>query len=259
MKQGESWEHAPTIKGFNKLVEAAERTDKVYENKFLLYLAGELGFRSGEIAHIKLSWFNFDEGVIYIPPHEPCNCAYCSYCAKKRTKNPNLTPQEVRNIYWQPKTDAGRRVVPYKLKDDVPEVLERVIKKYGRYPRVVKTSEYNIHRLVKLAGGIQSAFGKNIYLHGLRAYAVTQYAYADFSLWDICNVMGWKDIKTASKYLARLGVNAKKMNKKKDDNKTDFLFNEPSRLLTLNKTQKQETCKELSFEENVWLNRFIKD
>lgn len=77
-------------------------------------------------------------------------------------------------------------------------------------------------------------------------------------MWDICDVMGWKDMKTARNYLAKLGVIAKKFNKKNDKNKSTFLFNETYRYLSKNKMSKQETCKKISYEENVWLNRYLK-
>lgn len=257
-KKGPSWQHAPTPEGYKKLVEAAERTDQVSENKFMLYLEGILGFRAGETAHIKLSWFDFQRGIISIPSLEPCECQYCVRCARSRTTNEYLSRQEVRKIYWQPKTDESVRMVPYKLDTEVKEVLEEVITKYGRNPRGVKAMGYHFHRLIKLAGGIKSAYGQNVTQHGLRAFAATQFAYADYSIWEISELMGWKDIQVATHYLAKLGVTVLKFNKKYRKNEHNHLYTEPRKLFSENESSKQENVRKISYEENVWLKRYTK-
>jgi len=72
------------------------------EARMALFLAGKLGLRGGEIAHLDSEWIDWQERVIEIPEHDTCNkgvnpgevCGYCRQCAVKELKTNNLTFQE---------------------------------------------------------------------------------------------------------------------------------------------------------------------
>ncbi len=65
-----SHEDALTEASFNDLVATAQELPKPFaaECTAVLYLAGRLGLRAGEISHIRESWLNRENKVIQIPP-----------------------------------------------------------------------------------------------------------------------------------------------------------------------------------------------
>jgi len=68
------------------------------ESRLVLFAAGRLGMRGGEIAHISKDWIDFDNKILTIPSHERCTdgrdggiCGHCrgaaEQMARTRTKN----------------------------------------------------------------------------------------------------------------------------------------------------------------------------
>lgn len=98
-----SREDALTEKEFVLLTEAADELKEPYDiqTKFILYAAGRMGMRSGEIAHISSEWVDFSQNVVRIPEHDECNkgkfgeiCGYCRNRARDYISNRNKTEEE---------------------------------------------------------------------------------------------------------------------------------------------------------------------
>jgi len=198
-KRGSAKEHVPTKEEFEKLLDACELTEEPSEYRFFVLVMGIIGMRIGEIGHMKENWVDSEREKITIPRHEPCRCKYC----KKQLKK-SRSPQEKLKKYWSPKTKAGARSIPFGFNHEVREILKEVIPKYKGSPFDTRQIEVRFRYLAELAGL------SHIHPHALRAYAVTNFAYAGINAATLQTIMGWTDIETAMKYIARSGALAEK-------------------------------------------------
>jgi len=92
-----SKEKALSEKEFEKMMMNIEQIDDSwYRNctRFVVTMAGRLGMRAGEIAHMTEEWVDFKNGMIEIPEQEPCTksingdaCGYCRSLAKSVVKH----------------------------------------------------------------------------------------------------------------------------------------------------------------------------
>jgi integrase len=105
-----SREFTLTRREFEELVQETYDMDSPYdiECRFLLFLAGKLGLRSGEIAHIQEDWVKWKEGLIEIPNYSNCNkgkrdgevCGNCRMLSKRKLRRNNLTIEEARDAVY---------------------------------------------------------------------------------------------------------------------------------------------------------------
>jgi hypothetical protein len=135
---------------FELLLETTYGMDEYYgrQCRLILWLAGRLGMRRGELGHMTRDWVDFDRGVIEIPSHYPCDkgrdggiCGDCRGNAEQkaavRTRNryadahqrlgpkdeyepgggeavDAVVPKETfETEAWSPKTDTASRTVPF--------------------------------------------------------------------------------------------------------------------------------------------------
>jgi len=87
-----SKDRALTEREYERVLQAVERIDDGwYRNvtRFIVVVAGRLGLRAGEIAHMHREWVDFRSGIIVIPEHQRCTksasggpCGYCRSLAK---------------------------------------------------------------------------------------------------------------------------------------------------------------------------------
>lgn len=92
-----SKERALSEREFERVLQAVERIDDPWYRtvtRFIVLVAGRLGLRAGEIAHIDEEWVDFRGGMIEIPEQEPCTkgedggpCGYCRSLAKSVVKH----------------------------------------------------------------------------------------------------------------------------------------------------------------------------
>lgn len=185
---------------FEHLVESLDRfrnKSQKLEAKFILFTAGRLGMRAGEISHIKKDWINFKKDLIKIPPHEPCDCGYCRQRAiSEYEHNDNLTLEQAMERRWHPKTDHAIRSIPYDWSDRVKKCILEFFDIYDKFPIARNGVNRRVKKLAKL-----SDLDKNIYPHSLRATAGTFHAYNGLSITGLLNLMGWSDLKIAQKYI----------------------------------------------------------
>lgn len=112
-----SREDALTDREFEHLVRASYnvKESQRLEARAALFLAGRLGLRGGEIAHLEEDWIDWKDRVIEIPEHAACTkgkfegevCGYCRRRALEELRTNNLT------------VDEAIEAVQYELDDDV--------------------------------------------------------------------------------------------------------------------------------------------
>ena len=101
-----SKENALSEREFERIMMNIEQIDSNwYRNctKFVITLAGRLGMRAGEIAHITEDWVDFKNGMIEIPNNEnctkskdDCSCGYCRSLAKSVVKHGTPSIEEAK-------------------------------------------------------------------------------------------------------------------------------------------------------------------
>ena len=87
-----SRERALSEREFERLLQGIERIDCDWyrlQTRFVVIVAGRLGIRAGEIAHMRSEWIDFRNGMIQIPEQDTCDkgedggpCGYCRSLAQ---------------------------------------------------------------------------------------------------------------------------------------------------------------------------------
>lgn len=111
-------ENVLTDRKFELLLEArAELPEsRAFEARFIYLMVGRLGLRTGEIAHFRTQWIDWDQKLVHIPQHETCGCGYCHRQAAKEVRNnENLTESGALCARWHPTTVASARASPFDL------------------------------------------------------------------------------------------------------------------------------------------------
>lgn len=119
-----SKEDALNNREFEHLLAGARELDE-YESlqaRFVIFMAGRLGMRRGEIAHITREWVDWNRNMICIPYHERCIkgrqtmdiCGDCRLKAKQRADhNPELSVKKAEEMQWVAKTPEAAREIPF--------------------------------------------------------------------------------------------------------------------------------------------------
>jgi integrase len=90
---------------FELLLDGARRLDDYQgqQARFAILVAGRLGLRAGEVAHMRESWLNWRTRRIEIPSKEPCTkgksegiCGYCEQAAKQMVRYNAIDEAEAR-------------------------------------------------------------------------------------------------------------------------------------------------------------------
>lgn len=116
---------------------------------------------------------------------------------ESRLEEDNEDYDNVKERWWQPKTDASVRTIPYDFNVRLQLTIERFFDQYDQFPK----SKATINRRIDAAAEA-SELEKNVYPHCLRATAATTHASRDVSPYALMSVMGWRDMDTARTYVA---------------------------------------------------------
>jgi len=206
-----SHEDALTEASFNDLVATAKELPEPFDAECVavLYLAGRLGLRAGEIAHIRQPWINREQKVIEIPRHSECRSGkdggVCGYCRKRAESavehNDDLTLEEALEERWEPKTAKGARAVPYDFDAEVEAVVEAFFDDYDHWP----TSRIGVNRRVDRVAEAAD-YESRIYPHSLRATACTYHASRGVPSAALQAMAGWAQLQVANKYVRLSGA-----------------------------------------------------
>jgi len=207
-------EDALTEQEFEQLLDGAKqlRPPPNLETMFVILLTGRLGLRIGELAHIKRSWVNFETGLVSIPSIEPCtkgrDGGLCGYCRRQTRRiaerEASVDLEALRTEYWQPKTAAAERAVPFEFSARVANIIAAFFEAFVEWPYSVHTAR----RRVSIAAAVAS-LAQRIYPHCLRATAASAHAYRGLTVPALQAMMGWAQIDTAEKYIRLSGGRTK--------------------------------------------------
>ena len=210
-------EDALSEREFEELVGGAKLLKPPWnlEAMFVVFVGGRLGLRAGEIAHLRREWVSYETGMIDIPSHEPCRkgrdggrCGYCRRQARRVVANADdddLELEDVIDSYWNPKTSASERAIPFEFDDRIVNIVQAFFEFYDAVPFSVAT----VRRRVKMAAEA-SEVARRLYPHCLRATAATHHAYNGLGVVSLQAMMGWRKLATAEKYLRLSGGRTKR-------------------------------------------------
>lgn len=215
-KERHAHEDALNEREFEELLDGAQdlTPPRNLETTLIIHLSGKLGMRIGEIAHLRRSWVDLEQGLIEVPSHEPCEkgrdgglCGYCKRQAKRTYENDpeNRDLDELLDAYWQPKTEAAERAVPYEFDEDTRDVLSSFFEIYHEVPLSVNTCRRRVKDSAEM-----SDIERRIYPHALRATAASTHAYEGLNIASMKAMMGWVKLSTAEKYIRISGGRTKR-------------------------------------------------
>ncbi|MCX6652442.1 MAG: tyrosine-type recombinase/integrase [Methanomassiliicoccales archaeon] len=158
---------------YEQLLQAAD-PDRP-EELLILLLAGDLGMREGEIAHLQRSWLNFQKGHIIIPSSDRDG--------------------------WTPKTRWGARTIPaLKMSRRAWDAVRAYFTAYERLG-IHRITVYRIVQRIAERSGLEA----RTYPHSLRVTAATRLAYKVKNPRVLCDLFGWGQLKIAQYYIQRAG------------------------------------------------------
>lgn len=234
-----SKEDALSDSQFEHLVEATYDLDDYYglQSRFVVFTAGRLGLRGGEIGHMTEAWVDWDEDRIRIPPHEPCTngrggtiCGHCTQKARQmaRTRTVNrydrrhaeldfkseLEPgggaavaavvdgDEFYDRCWTPKTDAAVRDVPFDALPRTTHVIRQFFDRYSEWPHGYQAVYRRAKRAARECDEVET---DDLYPHALRATSASFWAGRNLGPTALKSLMGWKQYQTARRYVEESG------------------------------------------------------
>lgn len=205
------------------------------EARLIVFLAGRLGLRVGEIVHMRESWINWRRQMIQIPEHQHCEkgkdggvCGYCRQGAKQMAEvrtdwrmdeaysedlemhepGHKVTPETVVNEeqmldrMWSAKTPAAAREVPFDASPRAEIVLERYFDRFDRFQISKSGVNRRLNRAAERAHGLEP---DGIRPHGLRSTAASYWAGRGLSTIPLQSMFGWVKLTTAERYVASSG------------------------------------------------------
>ena len=198
---------------FEKLIGGAKVLEPPWnlEALFVVLVAGRLGLRIGEIAHASREWLSVEKGMIEIPSQDPCRqgedgglCGYCRRQAHRTAGTSDRDLDELLATYWEPKTSAGERAIPFEFSDRVEHIVRAFFDYYSSVPFSVKTARNRVAMAVDA-----SSLSQRVYPHCLRATAASHLAYDGLPVSALQAMFGWSKIATAEKYIRLSGGRTK--------------------------------------------------
>lgn len=207
-------EDALSDREYQLLIEGAQQMRDYYGQhaRFIILVAGRLGVRAGEIAHMKEDWIDWRRNMIEIPRHEECTkgrdggiCGYCNSMAEQIVEyNENVTIDDARKHMWSPKTESAVREIPFDFDPRTELVIERFFDRYEEFP----ISRQGVNRRVNKAAELANELDKtDIYPHCLRSTAASHHAARGLGAVPLKSLMGWSCFSTAKCYIAESGEN----------------------------------------------------
>jgi integrase len=172
-----------------------------------ILIGGRLGMRPGEVVHLSSDWVNRRREMIHIPGHDPCTkgrdggpCGYCKQAVKQQLKHDESKVfEDVLEDYWNPKTDAAVRDVPYRFSQRVGVAIEMLLKEFDGFPHSFSTLQRRLNESLDAAPDLNR---ESTTLHGLRATAASYHAGRGLDAGPLQSMFGWEDLSTARNYIA---------------------------------------------------------
>ena len=234
-----SREDALTEREFEQLVKETYELEEPYDiqTRFILFAAGMMGMRGGEIAHFRGEWVDWSAKMVRIPRHDDCDfgtdgdvCGYCKNRARDYMETHNQTIEEkvdeLREHHPHKDERILREIAETEIEDDeitMDEALEMrwqpkteaairsipfdfdvrielAIEEFCEEYSKFPVAKATINRRVNRVVE-SSPVERRVYPHSLRATAATIHASRSVSPYALMGIMGWKDIETARSYI----------------------------------------------------------
>lgn len=196
---------------FEHVFESTKSIPEPFETQCvgILFLAGRLGMRGGEIAHLSEDWVDWDRKMIEIPSHDACTkgdggdvCGYCKQQARLAVAHDDeLTLDEALAERWEPKTENSARALPFDFDERVEVIVEAFFDRYDEYPASRASVNRRVDRMADAAGIPEDS----VYPHALRATAATFHSYRGVSAPALQSLFGWANLDVAQKYIRLSG------------------------------------------------------
>lgn len=168
-------------------------------------IMGRLGLRAGEFCHLSSGWIDSRQRIISIPSHDPCEkgrgvvCGNCKQAIRQRQRNgDDRSFEAIAASYWQPKTEAAVRNVPYEWSARAEEAVMLLSDQHGGWPHSYTTLQRRLKNALERAPGLAP---DNTTLHGLRGTAASFHAGNGVGKEALKQMMGWRGDRTPRKYL----------------------------------------------------------
>ncbi|GAB7010437.1 tyrosine-type recombinase/integrase [Halorubrum trueperi] len=203
-------EKALTERQFERLLIGAMRiedAEQAMETRAMLLIGGRLGLRPGEVTHLDASWINRRREMLSIPNHDSCTkgrdgspCGYCRQAANQQLKHDDTKEfDDVIESYWNPKTDAAVRDVPFGWSQRISVAIEWLIDTHGGWPYSFSTLQRRLETALDRADRLEK---DDTSLHGLRGTAASYHAGRGLDSGPLQSMFGWSDLATAKNYIA---------------------------------------------------------
>jgi len=199
---------------FEKLIGGAKLLTPPWnlEALFVILVTGRLGLRIGEVAHARREWVSEEKGMLEIPSSDRCrkgrDGGICGYCRRQATRTASTSDRDLDELlasYWEPKTSAAERAVPFEFAARVTHIVQAFFDYYAGVPFSVNTARRRVGQAVEA-----SELSRRIYPHCLRATAASHLAYDGLPVSALQAMLGWAKIETAEKYIRLSGGRTKK-------------------------------------------------
>jgi integrase len=203
---------------FERLVATTYEMDDYYglQARFVLFVCGRLGLRSGELAHMTEDWIDWRRSMISIPSHEPCTngrgdsiCGTCKQQADQKARvrrengeDPDASGEDFYPLAWEPKTDAARREIAFDAVTRADIVIKRFFDRFDEWPHASQSVNRRVNKLARMTDGVDEA---DLYPHALRATAATFWAGNQIGPHALQSLMGWSQLSTSRKYISSSG------------------------------------------------------
>lgn len=202
-------EHVLREREFERLLLGAGRlsgTDRI-EARAAVLIMGRLGLRGGELIHLSESWIDWRHHLVRIPDHDSCTkgrdggvCGSCRQAAEQRQQHGDDRPvEEIVEDYWQPKTDAAVRDIPFDWSVRVEVALEELLDEFDGWPTSFSTLQRRLECSLEAAPELSEDATT---VHGLRGTAASYHAGNGLEMQSLKGMFGWRDNKTPNKYLS---------------------------------------------------------
>ncbi|QLH77449.1 site-specific integrase [Halosimplex rubrum] len=206
-------EDALSDREFEQAVRATYRLDNGYwarECRLILFAAGRLGLRSGEICHLHEDWIDWRNNMIEIPRHETCTlgkdggiCGTCRQAAKQMVAhNEDLDQTTAESLMWGPKTEHSAREIPLDATERAAIAVEEFFEDYDHVAISQGTIARRVTTIAEEAVGLDP---ETTYPHCLRATAASYWAARGLNAVNLKSLMGWSDFQVAMNYIEASG------------------------------------------------------
>jgi integrase len=201
---------------FELLVEGAREMDgyRRVEAEFLVFAAGRLGLRRGELTHLRTDWVDHREKLVRVPGHQPCTkgkdggmCGHCRQLIEQAAEVNDIAVEKIEGNWWRPKTEAAVRGVPFDWCPRAELALERFAEEFDHFKRSSTAISRRIKTAAKYASGLEA---DDVYPHCLRATAATYQVSRGLGAHALTSMLGWSNLATAQVYISNSDENTRR-------------------------------------------------